>query len=84
MTTPTSSKAIKVSRYYDYHVDNPFDRVRGFIDKDGVLCFMSMGNYIDECAKPKNRFTPTVFESVAPKVCIAASFILICIIIGLR
>ncbi len=70
--------------YYAYYVPNPFKELKPRYDKNGVLCFISMEQYLEEVAKPKNRFTQTTFEALAPKVCIAASFLLICAIIGLR
>ena len=77
-----TSQKIAVSARYAYHIPNPFDQVREFYDKDGVLCFMSWSQYLEECAKPKNRFTRTTFESVMPGLCMAAGFLLICFMIG--
>ena len=61
---------------------NPFDRVQGFHDKDGVLCFMTFDQYLEECAKPNNRFKRTTFGAVMPVVCLALGFLLLCVILG--
>ena len=79
-----TEKKFKVSSQYAYHVENPYKTQRWWHDKNGVLCGMSVEQYWEECAKPKNRFTPTMFEALAPKLCIGAAFLLICAIIGLR
>lgn len=76
-------KNITVSACYAYHVENPYKTLRPMLDKYGALQFVSMERYLKECQEKGNIWTPTVFESLLPKICIALSVLMICFLIGI-
>lgn len=86
MTPPSPERqkepTVDVSARYAYHVPNPFEQPQWIYDKNGVLCFMSMNRYLEECEKPKNRFTLTTLEAVLPGVCLGLGVLTLAFIVA--
>lgn len=87
MENKKKAEAINVSSYYAYHVQNPFDVQNPMIDKNGVLHFISMAQYLDDIRLPKNDWKLTKIEETFRMValaCIPLGFLLIALLIGQR
>ena len=82
-TQEASAELAKWDARCMYYVPNPFKQQRDFIDKNGVLCWMTWEQYFEECSKPKNRFTRTPLESAMYPICMGLGFLMICFIIGM-